>query len=238
MVHGAIALWARSDWRRRRRSILALILLAGLAGAVVLVAVAGARRTASSFERLGDATRPADFLLDVGAVDPRIVEQITALPTVVEHGAYTVVFALVDGVDTDLAVLAPLDGRIGATFEISPIVRGRRPDPARADEVAINETTARIIGLDVGDEISVGTMTAEQVGDEDYSVARGPQLRFHVVGVVRGPDDVTDNAEGGFLATEAFIDTVRGEVDEWTTYVAVRLEAGVNAADFEAELAH
>jgi hypothetical protein len=46
----AAAVWlvARSDVRRRWRSLLALALIVGVAGGIVLAAVAGARRTESA----------------------------------------------------------------------------------------------------------------------------------------------------------------------------------------------
>ena len=116
-MHGAVALWVRADWRRRSRALVALALLAGLAGAVVLIAVAGARRTATSFERLAGDSRSADVLVDVGAVDPEIVEEITRLPMVEVSGAVTIVFAMVDGVETDLAIWVPRDDRIGTQIE-------------------------------------------------------------------------------------------------------------------------
>ena len=225
-----------ADWRRRRRALLALALLAGVAGAVVLIAVAGARRTATSFERLAADSRSADVLADVGAVDPAIVEQITQLPMVDVSGAVTVVFAIVDGVETDLAIWAPRDARIGTQIERDRLIRGRRPDPGSLDEVIVNETTVEILGVDVGDEISIATMTPEQVRNEEYFPARGPLLRVDVVGVVRGPSDLVRSAEGGFIASPAFLDSVHGQVDEWTTYLAVGLREGATAADFESAI--
>ena len=70
----AVVLWVRADWRQRGRSLVALALLASLAGAVVLTAVAGARLTGASFERLVDDSNAAEVSADVGAVDPDIVD--------------------------------------------------------------------------------------------------------------------------------------------------------------------
>ena len=55
-MRGAIGLWVRSDWRRRRASLLALTLLTSVAFGVVAAVFAGARRTASSFDRLRAVT--------------------------------------------------------------------------------------------------------------------------------------------------------------------------------------
>ena len=146
-------------------------------------------------------------------------------------------FALVEGVETDLAIWAPRDARIGTQIERDRVLRGRRPDPASLTEVVVSETTAAIVGVDVGDEISIATLTPEQVRNEEYFPPLGPRLQVHVVGVVRDLDDLISINEGGFIASRAFLDTVHGKVDEWTTYLAVGLTEGATPDDFEAAVA-
>ena len=232
-MQAGITLWVKSEWRRRSRATLTLVLLVGIAGAVVLTAVAGSRRTASSFDRFTSESLSADVIADLGAVDPVIVETIARLPMVETSGSFTVVFALVDGVDADLAILAPGDAHAGVLLERDRVLRGRRPDPAQPDEVAVNEAAASLVGVDVGDQITIATMTPAQVTAEEYFPARGPLLRFDVVGVLRGPDDLNSRAEGAFIASQAFLDTVHGQVDEYTTFLAIELAEGALAADFE-----
>jgi hypothetical protein len=227
-------MWVRAGWRRRVRALVGLALLAGLAGAVVLTAVAGARRTATSFQRFARESLSADLVIDVGAVDPEIVDKITRLPMVDGSGAATVVFALVDGVEADLAIWAPRDDRIGVDIERDRVLRGRLPDPASVTEAVVTESAAEIVGADVGDEIEIGTMTPEQVMNEEYSPALGPRLHMQIVGVVRTPDDLASSGEGGFRVSQAFLDTVHGQVDEWTTYLMVELADGATDADFQA----
>ena len=234
VVHGAVAMWVRAGWRRRIRAVVGLALLAGLAGAVVLTAVAGARRTSTSFQRFARESSSADVVIDVGAVDPEIVDQIAQLAMVDGSGAVTVVFALVEGVETDLAIWAPRDGRIGVEIERDRVLRGRLPDPASVTEVAVSESAAEIVGADVGDDIEIGTMTPEQVMNEEYFPALGPRLHMQVVGVVRTSDDLVSSGDGGFHVSQAFLDTVHGQVDEWTTYLLVDLADGATAADFQA----
>lgn len=229
-----VLLWVAADWRRRRRSILLLVVFAGIAGAVALTAVAGARRSATSLERFADRSPPADVLVDVGALDGEVVRELTQSSMVDVWGAYTVVFAIIDGVESDLAILAPRDDRIGVGVERSRLLRGRLPDSTRADEMAVNESAADIVGVDVGDVISISTMTPEQVRAEEYFPPLGPELRVHVVGVVRGTDDLAPSgADGGaFFATEAWLPTVHGAVDEWTTYLGIGLVSSASAGDF------
>ena len=65
---------ARAGVRRRLWSGVGLVVLVGLTGAVVLASWAGARRTASSYERLSDSVNHADLTVategDPAAFDP------------------------------------------------------------------------------------------------------------------------------------------------------------------------
>ena len=53
----------RSELVRRRGQVIVLALVVAVAGTVVLASAAGARRTASSFDRFADATRAYDVLV-------------------------------------------------------------------------------------------------------------------------------------------------------------------------------
>ena len=59
-VSGSVGMWVRADWRRRYLSLVALAFVAGISFAVAVTAFAGARRTASSFDRLREATHAYD----------------------------------------------------------------------------------------------------------------------------------------------------------------------------------
>ena len=60
---GPAWMYARADLRRRWKSAVAIAILIGIAGAVVLTAYAGARRTDSAYPRYLKATHAADFLV-------------------------------------------------------------------------------------------------------------------------------------------------------------------------------
>ena len=70
---------------------------------------------------------------------------------------------------------------------------------------------------------------------EEYFPPLGPRLSVQVVGVMRGTDDLAPGGanSGGFVASEAWLPTVRGEVDEWTTYLGIGLVPGASSAEFE-----
>ena len=83
-------MWARSELRRRALALVSLGALAGLAAAVALAAVAGARRTDDAFDRLRQATKAADaivFASQVGIVHPEWAK-VAALPYVASAGAF------------------------------------------------------------------------------------------------------------------------------------------------------
>src|SRR4051812_32825408 len=83
-------MWANRELARRWRGLVALGLLAGLAAAVALAAIAGARRSDSSFDRLRDATDAADaviFASQVGIFQPDW-SAVAALPYVQAAGSF------------------------------------------------------------------------------------------------------------------------------------------------------
>ena len=229
-------LWLRAEWRRRRAATLGLILLTGLAGAVVLTVAAGARRTSTSLERLAVESSAADVALDVGSLDRETVEAIAGLPMVADSGSISILFAVVDGVDEDLGLWVPHGDQFDATVERDRLLRGRRPNSARSDEVVVNELAAALTGVDVGDKITIATLSPDQVDAEEYFPPRGPELHLRVVGVTRGPDDLVEHGEGAFGASPALLDVVEGHADVFTTYLGIRLVPGATVATFEDEV--
>jgi len=60
---GGVWLWVRAELRGRWRSWVGVVLLIGLAGGATLAALAGARRTASSFDRFGEEASEAHAVI-------------------------------------------------------------------------------------------------------------------------------------------------------------------------------
>ncbi len=203
---------------------------------MVLTAAAGARRTATSLERLASRSHAADALLNIEEDDPELIDQIRALPSTGDIGAATSMFAVVDGVEADIGLVAPRGEGVATSIETGLLVEGRRPDPDRPDEIIVNETTAALIARGAGDEVVVHTLTPEQVAAEAYFPPEGPDLELTIAGVIRDVDDAASRAEGTLYATPAFYETVQGRIDEFATYVVVLLEPGATSEDFEREL--
>ena len=93
------AVWmrTRSEIRARWRSLLALTLLVGLTGGIVLTATAGARRTISAYPRFLAWSHPADSGLFLGGgfgqapIDPHAVRRLPEVTSTAP--AYQTVFA-------------------------------------------------------------------------------------------------------------------------------------------------
>src|SRR2546421_927974 len=146
-------IWIRlkSELSQSWRGMLILILITALFGGVVLVALAGARRTDSAVSRFLAYSGPLDGQV---SADPSTFHAIGALPEV----AYWSTGALYLAGPTS-ASGQPLGGGPGevlvwataeGTAQRVKVVGGRLPDPARADEAAVNERAERALGLHVG----------------------------------------------------------------------------------------
>ena len=84
-------------------------------------------------------------------------------------------------------MIVPDDPRVPDTYLRSPVVAGRRPDPAAPLEVALGERTARRLGVRVGDPLPLTTFTQQGLEIDEPD---GPALVLEVVGILRNPGDV------------------------------------------------
>ena len=248
-MRGSIGLWVRADWRRRRASLLALTLLAGLSFAVVATAVAGARRTASSFDRLRAKTLAYDHgvVIDVPGSNPAgdsgyddaTVARIEHLPQVESAGEVISYIASLPDADWELALNVPVGGVVGSQIEHARILRGRMPAAQSDTEVAVNEATVERTGVDVGGTLTLETLTPEQraqvVGGDRHAFDHGflgPELQLQVVGVLRGVTDVAGRSDPILVASPNFDSSHRGRIAYSTRLLLVRRASGYTAAAF------
>jgi len=229
-VGGARA-WARSEWRRRWRELAALAVLLGLIGAAALTCLAGARRSATSYQRLRRAGAARDVGLQAGSSGRPLLERVLGLPGV-QSGAILSGYPAFTNVksDFDLGILAPVDGRYGRVIERPLVLEGRPPKPDRAQEVALNPRARDQLHARVGQVITVSTLTPAQIAviEQEFSgKAEGPRLRLHVTGIIRSPDDFTgDVATATLYATPAFETAYGDRVGRYGTLAGVRLRQG------------
>ena len=226
-----MAVWLRtwSELRTRWRAALSLALLVGVAGGVVMAASAGARRTHTAYARFVTGQRAWDVTVvndQSFGVGPEEVAAIEALPGVRES-----VRGIVDYAELGVGVpfFAPIDNRVGTTINRFKLLDGRRPDPARADEVLISFVAAERYAVHVGDEIRLGF-------DQ-------PRPR-RVVGIEASPGEFPPQTVGlspSIHATPALYRALKTEVDDEGNpprdSVLLRLDDGVDVDGFRRAVA-
>jgi hypothetical protein len=211
--------WYRfgATWHRRRSGYLGVVLLVALVGGLAMGAVAGARRTQSSFPVYIASTNPPDLngITDFtngqpGAAglgyDPARLAKIARLPHVhlVQSfaGINTVPLGH-DGVPISVPGFPAESGEgagllgssVGGGLGVS-VIQGRLPDPAHPDEFLVTVATARNFHLHVGEVVPFGVYTNAQTALPDFGRARiRPHSRFDgtLVGIVLTSDEVVQD---------------------------------------------
>ncbi len=236
----------RQDWR----GLAVLTLITAMMGAVVLAALAGARRT---------DTAVAQFLQYAGpfqgqvAADSATMDKIAALPGV----AYTERGALM------LAIPVSVDGR--TALDQSPVITeaivsrppqaqaivlaGRYAEPSRANEVMLNESAAQALHAHVGSVLEMRGYPPDQMQQVMNGTVLPPKVGLggvRVTGIIRLPTDLTDNldapadvtytGQGDIIATAAFYQKFEASVGNFlgTSFQLKRGAAGLSA--FEAQV--
>ncbi len=245
---GAIGWLVARELRRRRRAVVVVALLVGLSGGVVLATAAGARRTASAYDRfVGEtATRDASVQIDDGDVDASLAE-IEDLEVVAASGRLEIIPVLPTDEalrnDIDPALYVSPDGRWGVDVDRPLVVHGRMPDPSSAGEVLLNELAAEETGLTVGDRLEVASFTPDQLealhSGGTFDGFGGPVVELRVVGIGRQATDLQGadiNAGSVLLAGPATHRSLDGTVGALGGLLAVDLRPGATVEELRAEV--
>ena len=227
----AMLRWSRADARRRLGPLIGLALLIALTGGATLATLAGARRSSTAFDRLRERTLAMDAAVFGGAEQTR---DAVADPNVAAWAPFAIVaVASVD--DRDLfPFVAPGDDAIGTVIERPLILRGRRADPARADEIVLPEAVAQRVHKQVGDEMQfVSVKRGDEVTLQDDSPRTdGPAFVLRVVGISRSSAGLVlrqGDIEFVYL-TPAWTKRYATQTAEFSEGTIVRLRGGF--ADF------
>jgi len=179
----AVWMWARADLRARWRSWVVLGLLAGVTFGLAAAGAAGARRADTALPRYLAVAGRADaaVLANDPAYDASQRRAVAALPQVRRAYPFLVAFGLSvlepKGAEAYLTPTTPATARLASGV----ILEGRQADPARADEMVIDQTAAKQYALHLGSTVVV----AQQGTADDLA-----QLPPGVVPEGFGPDDL------------------------------------------------
>lgn len=238
------AVWIRlrAELRTRWRSWLALTLLAGAAGGLVIALAAGARRADSTVARWRDATETMDVW--VGRSKLWGIEadfaRIERLPQV-SQSVRSVDVAFWGRTDrgrpvtvNEVYLNAAVDGFDGSANR-PKLLAGRPPDPDRVDEIFVDSRAAKDHHLEVGSTVRTRFTTKRELakiaetGEHDAradpaTAGRGPLLTLRVVGI--RADLTSEDALGLIAMSPAFYREYGRRVGAWMEYTGLRLERG------------
>ena len=159
----------RADVRRRWRALVSLALLLGLAGGVVLIAAAGARRTDTAYPRLLSWANASEVEVTPG--EPRSGVLRRASPAAAGRGGgdgesvHHRAAGTAAVPDTQLEALPARTGAYGATVDRVKILEGRMFSPGAADEAVIDPQLASMEHLRPGDTLHLLGIPRQHAGD-------------------------------------------------------------------------
>ena len=191
----------RATFARQLSGYLTVLLLIGLIGGIGMAALAGARRTQSSYPQFLASTNPSDLTMFVFSGSSQFPGRTLSLTKSISHlaGVERVVTALgpqmvplaANGaprlsVLSNVVITGSLDG-MSLTQDRLAVVEGRLANPRRADEIVMTASAARILGVRVGQMVPLGFYSNAQTNSPDFGSPRVvPRLKVkaRLVGLV------------------------------------------------------
>jgi hypothetical protein len=201
--------WWRSARGGTWRSVIAIAVAGGLMGAVALGALAGARRTASAYDRYLASINASDALVNIPGRVPGIpvtrpMTLISRLPGVAEGAAYMglagspVIDGKVDNTFRTDDVSGTLDGSSfgadGFSQDRMTVLAGRLPATGSTSLVVMTPGYAARLGASLGSTV---TFVFSNADDFSPGIPRVPPVtrRFRVAAIVAVPPVLTDETD-------------------------------------------
>ena len=231
----------RVAWYRYRATFalqlsgyLSVVLLTGLIGGVAMASVSAGRRTQSSYPTFLASTNPSNLTMAVfqastSGTSSSLKSSIERLPDV-KHVGTIGTLPLIDlGANgaprlgtSNINIIGSLDGMTVDQDRLA-ILQGRAANQRRADEVVMNAGAAHILGVHVGQVITLGLYTPAQMNLPDFGSPKvKPLLVVHerLVGIVAlntqlVQDDV-DLTYGVIVADAALVRQVAKPLNRFT----------------------
>ncbi len=234
----------RATFALQLSSYLSIVLLIGLIGGVAMAAVSAGRRTQSSYPTFLASTNPSNLTMAVfqanGGASPSLKSAIERLPDV-KHVATIGTLPLIDiGANgaprlssANINIVSSLDGMTVDQDRLA-VLQGRVANQRRADEIVMNAGAAHILGVHVGQVITLGLYTPAQMNLPDFGSPKvKPVVLVHerLVGIVAlntqlVQDDV-DQTYGVIVADAALVRKVAKPLSNFTTVLyGVQLRHG------------
>lgn len=233
----------RAHWR----SWLALVVVAGLAGALALALAAAANRTQTALGRFETAVHGANAYVDPGfgfGEEKLDLARVARLPQVVaaEPTAHLVIIsrstsgaAVYPGGAHSVEYLAPMDGRPRDAIDAPKLLRGRLPDPRTPDEALGDSRALKFLGVHVGDTLKLRLVSHDALWNHGNDIRLGadpltanwgePLVKVRVVG--ESANARTDVDGGQFHLSPAFYPAHGGRgLGSWINELPVRLRHG------------
>jgi hypothetical protein len=194
----------RVTFGHRWGGYLSVVLLIGLVGGVAMGAVAGARRTQSSFPTFLASTNPSNLSLGTALYNPEIgyntgyneslVQRIARLPDVDTVKSYAGLNAYPlphKDANVNVSALGSVDGQYFTQDRVT-VITGRMP--TAPNEMVMTAKAAEQLDLQVGDVVPFGFFTNAQLNSAS-STAPTPHLRIvmRLVGIVAFNDEVVQD---------------------------------------------
>ncbi len=239
-----------ATFSRRRGAYLTLVLLIGIVGGVAMGAVAGARRTQSSFPVYLASTNPSQVQYFTEFAPSTNIGYSARLDGAIARVPYVKRSVDVVGFDGTLQPLRPLPdigppGEAPPSFEGSlngeylsvdrvTLLKGRMSNPRRVDEFVVSAGGAAEYGLHVGSTLPLGFYTDAQTSSPTFAgyPTDKPYLAIDMklVGIIeQGPQVIQDDdsALGDQLAVVTPALTRRlATCCAYYSYVALQLDGG------------
>ena len=188
----AARMWAGTELRRRWLALVALGLLAGISAGLATAAVAGARRTGTSWDRLREVTHASDavvFTSQAGIYfdDELRYDEFAELPYVEGVGAFGLMYVSTPKGGGGLFLTTYGDWLTGV--DAPRIVEGRAPRLDAPHEVVISPPLpgGELEGMGVGDTIPVHVFTQDQLFAGRDAEPEGPEASLEIVGISNAP---------------------------------------------------
>jgi len=207
-VSGAVMRLTYVYWwsvlRRSWRQAVVLSLVGGLLGGVALGALAGARRTASAYDRYLRAANASDVLVDIpgelpGVSYQRSIALIAGLPGVTAHAAFMGLnaFPVVHGRINDSFltndVIGSVDGAYFRQDQVVPVA-GTLPPVDSATGIVLAPELARMFGVGVGGRVTYAFVSGT------HGKPRYLMRSYTVAAIGHTPPVLVDQADEGAAA--------------------------------------